>query len=216
MTHERHAHDTRARPSEAAPAAHGAAGAAAGVSRAGGPPRRGRRRHAGGGLEGGIALGRGRRGRGLCRRALRRTAGARRRAAARHASSSTAATGTHDDIAGAAIAVGACDNDDEAVRFAAAARAAGVPVNVIDKPKFCDFSFRRHRQPLAAGDRHFDRRRGAGVRPGDPRQARGDDPARLRAMGRGGAALAASTCRSPACRSTARRRFWQNVHGASR
>ena len=31
---------------------------------------------------------------------------------------------------------------------------------------------RRHRQPLAAGDRHLDRRRGAGVRPGHPRQAR--------------------------------------------
>jgi uroporphyrin-III C-methyltransferase/precorrin-2 dehydrogenase/sirohydrochlorin ferrochelatase len=46
-----------------------------------------------------------------------------------------------DDIRGAAVAVGACDTDDEAVHFAAAARAAGVPVNVIDKPKFCDFSF---------------------------------------------------------------------------
>ncbi len=46
-----------------------------------------------------------------------------------------------DDIRGAAVAVGACDTDDEAVYFAAAARAAGVPVNVIDKPKFCDFSF---------------------------------------------------------------------------
>jgi uroporphyrin-III C-methyltransferase/precorrin-2 dehydrogenase/sirohydrochlorin ferrochelatase len=45
------------------------------------------------------------------------------------------------DMPGAAIAVGACDTDDEATRFAAAARAAGVPVNVIDKPVFCDFSF---------------------------------------------------------------------------
>ena len=49
---------------------------------------------------------------------------------------------------------------------------------------------RRHRQPLAAGHRHLDRRRRAGVRPGDPRQARSVDPARLRAVGRGRAALA--------------------------
>ncbi len=33
------------------------------------------------------------------------------------------------------------------------------------------FLLRRHRQPLAAGDRNFDGRRGAGVRAGDPRQA---------------------------------------------
>jgi uroporphyrin-III C-methyltransferase/precorrin-2 dehydrogenase/sirohydrochlorin ferrochelatase len=46
-----------------------------------------------------------------------------------------------DDVRSAAIAIGACDTDDEAAHFAAAARAAGVPVNVIDKPKFCDFSF---------------------------------------------------------------------------
>src|SRR5436190_9372638 len=45
-----------------------------------------------------------------------------------------------DDLAGSAIAVGGCDSDDEAARFSAAARAAGVPVNVIDKPEFCDFS----------------------------------------------------------------------------
>ena len=58
-----------------------------------------------------------------------------------------------DDIRGAAIAVGACDSDDEAVHFAAAARAAGVPVNVIDKPKFCDFAFGAivNRSPLVIG-----------------------------------------------------------------
>ena len=57
------------------------------------------------------------------------------------------------DFAGAAIAIGACDDDDEAARFAAAARAAGVPVNVIDKPKFCDFSFGAivNRSPLVIG-----------------------------------------------------------------
>jgi uroporphyrin-III C-methyltransferase/precorrin-2 dehydrogenase/sirohydrochlorin ferrochelatase len=46
-----------------------------------------------------------------------------------------------EDLAGAAIAVGACEDDGEAARFVATARAAGVPVNVIDKPAFCDFAF---------------------------------------------------------------------------
>src|SRR6476469_3460936 len=60
---------------------------------------------------------------------------------------------TLDDIRGAAVAVGACNTDDEAMHFAAAARAAGVPVNVIDKPKFCDFSFGAivNRSPLVIG-----------------------------------------------------------------
>jgi uroporphyrin-III C-methyltransferase/precorrin-2 dehydrogenase/sirohydrochlorin ferrochelatase len=58
-----------------------------------------------------------------------------------------------DDLLGAAIAIGACDNDEDAMRFAAAARAAGVPVNVIDKPKFCDFAFGAivNRSPLVIG-----------------------------------------------------------------
>ncbi|HXW24000.1 MAG TPA: bifunctional precorrin-2 dehydrogenase/sirohydrochlorin ferrochelatase, partial [Xanthobacteraceae bacterium] len=57
------------------------------------------------------------------------------------------------DCAGAAIAVGACNDDDEAARFAAAARAAGVPVNVIDRPAFCDFAFGAivNRSPLVIG-----------------------------------------------------------------
>jgi len=56
------------------------------------------------------------------------------------------------DLAGASLAVGACE-DDEAERFAGAARAAGVPVNVIDKPAFCDFSFGSivNRSPLVVG-----------------------------------------------------------------
>src|SRR6187402_3383930 len=41
----------------------------------------------------------------------------------------------------AAIAVGAFEDDQGAAEFAAVARAAGVPVNVIDRPAFCDFSF---------------------------------------------------------------------------
>src|SRR5262249_51668330 len=57
------------------------------------------------------------------------------------------------DFAGAAIAVADCADDHEAARFAAAARAAGVPVNVIDRPAFCDFSFGAivNRSPLVIG-----------------------------------------------------------------
>jgi uroporphyrin-III C-methyltransferase/precorrin-2 dehydrogenase/sirohydrochlorin ferrochelatase len=44
-------------------------------------------------------------------------------------------------LEGAAVAVGAFEDDEGASEFASAARAAGVPVNVIDKPAFCDFSF---------------------------------------------------------------------------
>ena len=58
-----------------------------------------------------------------------------------------------EDFAGAAIAVGGFDDDREAARFAAAARAAGIPVNVIDKPAHCDFSFGAivNRSPLVIG-----------------------------------------------------------------
>lgn len=45
------------------------------------------------------------------------------------------------DFEGAAIAVGDIDADDEARAFAVAARQAGVPVNVVDKPDYCDFAF---------------------------------------------------------------------------
>src|SRR5215471_18140082 len=58
-----------------------------------------------------------------------------------------------DDFVGAAVAVGAFDDDAGAARFAAAARARGVPVNVIDKPAFCDFAFGAivNRSPLVIG-----------------------------------------------------------------
>jgi uroporphyrin-III C-methyltransferase/precorrin-2 dehydrogenase/sirohydrochlorin ferrochelatase len=57
------------------------------------------------------------------------------------------------DFAGAALAVGDCADDAEAGQFAAAARAAGVPVNVVDRPAFCDFSFGAivNRSPLVIG-----------------------------------------------------------------
>ncbi len=60
---------------------------------------------------------------------------------------------TASDIAGAAIAVADCADDEEAAAFAAAARAAGVPVNVIDRPAFCDFAFGAivNRSPLVIG-----------------------------------------------------------------
>ncbi len=58
-----------------------------------------------------------------------------------------------DDFTVAAIAVAECADDNEAAAFAAAARAAGVPVNVIDRPAFCDFSFGAivNRSPLVIG-----------------------------------------------------------------
>jgi uroporphyrin-III C-methyltransferase/precorrin-2 dehydrogenase/sirohydrochlorin ferrochelatase len=57
------------------------------------------------------------------------------------------------DCAGAAIAVAECADDTEAAQFAAAARAAGVPVNVIDRSAFCDFAFGAivNRSPLVIG-----------------------------------------------------------------
>ena len=58
-----------------------------------------------------------------------------------------------EDFCGAAVAVAGFDHDRDAQRFAEAARAAGVPVNVIDKPAHCDFSFGAivNRSPLVIG-----------------------------------------------------------------
>ena len=54
---------------------------------------------------------------------------------------------------GVAVAIGAFEDEAGAAEFAAAARVAGVPVNVIDKPAFCDFSFGAivNRSPLVIG-----------------------------------------------------------------
>ena len=51
-----------------------------------------------------------------------------------------------------ALAVGDCE-EEEATHFVAAARRAGVPVNVIDKPAFCDFQFGSvvNRSPVVVG-----------------------------------------------------------------
>jgi uroporphyrin-III C-methyltransferase/precorrin-2 dehydrogenase/sirohydrochlorin ferrochelatase len=60
---------------------------------------------------------------------------------------------TPEDFRETAVAIGAFEDDDSAAKFAFAARAAGVPVNVIDKPAFCDFSFGAivNRSPLVIG-----------------------------------------------------------------
>ncbi|MBI4274965.1 MAG: uroporphyrinogen-III C-methyltransferase [Rhizobiales bacterium] len=57
------------------------------------------------------------------------------------------------DFKGAAIAVGACESNSEAERFAVAARTSGVPVNVVDNPAYCDFTFGSvvNRSPLVIG-----------------------------------------------------------------
>jgi uroporphyrin-III C-methyltransferase/precorrin-2 dehydrogenase/sirohydrochlorin ferrochelatase len=58
-----------------------------------------------------------------------------------------------EDFTGAAVAVGGFDDEAEAERFARAARAAGIPVNVIDRSAYCDFSFGAivNRSPLVIG-----------------------------------------------------------------
>jgi uroporphyrin-III C-methyltransferase / precorrin-2 dehydrogenase / sirohydrochlorin ferrochelatase len=60
---------------------------------------------------------------------------------------------TPEDFPGAAVAVGGFDDDGDAQAFACATRVAGVPVNVIDKPAHCDFSFGAivNRSPLVIG-----------------------------------------------------------------
>ena len=56
------------------------------------------------------------------------------------------------DLTGAALAIADVE-DGEADSFRSAARAAGVPVNVVDKPAFCDFQFGTivARSPLLIG-----------------------------------------------------------------
>jgi uroporphyrin-III C-methyltransferase/precorrin-2 dehydrogenase/sirohydrochlorin ferrochelatase len=58
-----------------------------------------------------------------------------------------------DDLDAAALALADAASDDEAQAFAATARAAGVPVNVIDRPHVSDFQFGAivNRSPLVVG-----------------------------------------------------------------
>ncbi len=57
------------------------------------------------------------------------------------------------DLAAATMAVGTFEGDVEAAAFSTLARRAGVPVNVIDKPAYCDFAFGAivNRSPLVIG-----------------------------------------------------------------
>ncbi len=48
---------------------------------------------------------------------------------------------TSGDLAGAAAAIVDAQDDAEAAAFHAMARAVGVPINIIDKPAWCDFQF---------------------------------------------------------------------------
>ena len=141
-------------------------------------------------LEGRAAVGRRRAGRRLCRRA-RPTTFADIAAHAPRGPVSVHARAWQPPISPARRSPSAAlTHDADAARFAQAARSAGVPVNVIDKPQVLRLCIRRDRQSLAAGDRHFDRRRSAGVRPGDPGQARSAAAARLCGLGGGRATLA--------------------------
>jgi uroporphyrin-III C-methyltransferase/precorrin-2 dehydrogenase/sirohydrochlorin ferrochelatase len=58
-----------------------------------------------------------------------------------------------DIFAGAAIAVGDFEDQAEAKAFRCAAKAAGVPVNTVDKPETCDFLFGSivNRSPIVIG-----------------------------------------------------------------
>ncbi len=60
---------------------------------------------------------------------------------------------TAADLTDAAIAIGAFDTDADGREFADTARKSGVPVNVIDRPAFCDFNFGGivNRSPLVVG-----------------------------------------------------------------
>ena len=57
------------------------------------------------------------------------------------------------DFEGAVIAVGDCEQDAEALAFRAAAKAAGVPCNTIDRRETCDFEFGAiiNRSPVVIG-----------------------------------------------------------------
>jgi len=59
----------------------------------------------------------------------------------------------HDCLPGAAVALADAEDDLEATAFEKAARAAGVPCNVVDRPAFCHFQFGSivNRSPVVIG-----------------------------------------------------------------
>ncbi len=182
--------DRRPHPIRNAARPHGAAGAAAGVPRARRQARGARRRQRRRGLEGGAVVGRRRARRRLCGRVsrtrwrrsppIRRAAPITVHARAWTRGRSGRRRGGHRRLRRRRVRRRLRRGRARRRRAGQRHRQAGV----------LRFRLRRHRQPLAAGDRHLDRRRRAGVRAGDPRQARGAAAARLRRLGRGGAALA--------------------------
>ena len=75
-------------------------------------------------------------------------------AAERESGITLVATGwTGACLGGAKVALADVENDDEARAFRDAARSAGVPCNVIDRPAFCDFQFGTivNRSPVVIG-----------------------------------------------------------------
>ena len=60
---------------------------------------------------------------------------------------------TPADLTGAAIAIGDCEDDDEARAFRDAAKAAGAPCNTVDRRETCDFEFGAivNRSPVVIG-----------------------------------------------------------------
>ncbi|MGN8117610.1 siroheme synthase CysG [Labrys sp. 22185] len=57
------------------------------------------------------------------------------------------------DLDGVALVVADVEDDEQAADLAAAARRAGTPVNIVDRPAFCDFQFGAvvNRSPLVVG-----------------------------------------------------------------
>lgn len=115
---------------------------------------------------------------------------------------------TTEDLAGAAVAIGAFEEGEAGERFRQAARAAGVPVNVIDVPPLCDFQFGTivARSPLVIGISTD----GAAPVLGQALRARIEA---LLPAGMGAWALAAKAWREPLqalkLGFAARRRFWE-------
>ena len=155
--------------------------------RAGGQARGRRGRQRGRGVEGRAAGRRRRRGRGLRRRSGRRDD--RDRAASEHRDPSPRHRSGRSRRRRAGRSARS-RTTREAAAFAALARRAGVPVNVIDKPAFCDFSFGSivNRSPLVIGISTD----GAAPVFGQAIRAKLEalDPARLCALGGGRAAMA--------------------------
>ena len=112
------------------------------------------------------------------------------------------------DLAGVRLAYVALDDDAEAARAVAMARAAGVPVNAVDRQELCDFITPAivDRDPRRRGDRH----RGRPHRSWRGRSRRGSRRCCRRAWAGSPAGPRACASARPQriARGCARRRFW--------